>query len=307
MIKLFNRDLDGGSEITNTLGLIADRVDFAQWEPYLPAGCREVTAIIGPAPMEALSYYYTNYESGDPRLAQPLKLLQLAVALFTWLKIIPTLDAHHDANGRQRRLGENERGLTALEQYKDESNILKLAYEAVDNLVEMLDAEKFDFWVKSKKYTDRQKLLLRSKAEFDEFYSIGSARMYLMLMPIMSEEQRTQVKPVLGDRWTEAINRSDADLYELAARATALLSIRKAILRFPVSVLPEGIVQVSNSATGSQYATAEMKARMATADSLQEDAQTCLRLLETSLKQAVRSDAVGMPKAGHIHTKGMSF
>ena len=59
-------------------------------------------------------------------------MAQRAVAYFAWVKVVPTLDAQHGGSGRQRKLGENEKGLTALQEYKDEMNILNLAYESVD-------------------------------------------------------------------------------------------------------------------------------------------------------------------------------
>lgn len=51
-------------------------------------------------------------------------MAQRAVAYFAWVKVVPTLDAQHGGSGRQRKLGENEKGLTALQEYKDEMNIL---------------------------------------------------------------------------------------------------------------------------------------------------------------------------------------
>ena len=57
-------------------------------------------------------------------------LMQQAVAMFTWLKVIPTLDAQHGTAGRGKHLGENETGMTALQEFKDEENIRNLAYEA---------------------------------------------------------------------------------------------------------------------------------------------------------------------------------
>jgi hypothetical protein len=44
------------------------------------------------------------------KLTRLLGMVQQSVALFTWLKIIPTLDAQHGNTGRQKRLGEHEKG-----------------------------------------------------------------------------------------------------------------------------------------------------------------------------------------------------
>ena len=61
-MKLFNVIADGSSEIVAAIGLISNDVDFSKWEPVLPLGIRDVVAIIGPEPVEALADLYA---SGD--------------------------------------------------------------------------------------------------------------------------------------------------------------------------------------------------------------------------------------------------
>ena len=107
---LFNRDGDGGIEITKALGLISDRVDFSTWAPILPLGLRDVIAIIGREPVEALAEYYEAGDDNDERKSRALAYLQQSVALFSWLKIIPTLDAMHDNTGRAKRIGGERKG-----------------------------------------------------------------------------------------------------------------------------------------------------------------------------------------------------
>lgn len=251
-MKLFNRHGDGGTEIVSAIGLISNDVDFSKWEPVLPLGIRDVTAIIGPEPVQALAEFYDgDFVDGDTAMPEALAHLQQAVALFTWLKIIPTLDAQHDGTGRQRRLGENEKGLTALQEYKDERNILQMAYEAVDALIEVMDREEFEFWTGSRKYRLRKGLLIQSKEEFDEYYTIGSHRLFVTLLPIIREVQGAQVAPVLGRYMPQLLAYEDRDITDLlrepACRAVALLTMQKAIERLPVEVIPEGVVQVQQS------------------------------------------------------------
>ena len=150
MTRLFNKGGDGAGEIVRVLGLIDNDLDFTKWEPILPLGIRDLQAIIGKEPIDALDKYYREDHadvSETDSMAETLRLMQQAVAMFTWLKVIPTLDAQHGTAGRGKHLGENETGMTALQEFKDEENIRNLAYEAVDALVELLDREKFDFWI----------------------------------------------------------------------------------------------------------------------------------------------------------------
>lgn len=317
-MKLFNIQADGSSEITAAIGLISNDVDFSKWEPILPLGIREVTAIIGPEPVKALADFYAGNiapgEDGSPGTVAALKYLQQAVALFTWLKIIPTLDAQHDGTGRSRRLGENEKGLTALQEFKDEQNILRLAYEATDALIETMDREAFPFWTESRKYNLRRGLLIQSKEEFDEYYNIGSHRLFVTLLPIIREVQGAQVAPVLGRKYLSLLLAGEDSeitglLKEPAARAVALLTMQKAIERLPVEVIPEGVVQIQQSQPVNSRLRAEQSARAAVAASLGADAKKYIENIQDTVAQL---DAEGetpdhsMP-GPIVHSKGMSF
>lgn len=312
-MKLFNRDGNGGAELRDALALVADSVDFSTWAPILPLGLRDVMAIVGREPVEALAGYYEAGDPSDDSLARPLAYLQQAVAFFTWLKIIPTLDAQHDSTGRMRRIGENEKGLTALEQYKDEANILRLAYEATDALIEELDRGAFDFWVNSRKYRQRSGLLVRNKETFDEFYLIGSHRLFLTLLPMIREVQAASVAPIVGREYMAAMLKGDKELtealYDTAARAIALLTMKKAVERLPVEILPEGIVQVNQSAPMKQKLRAEKEARNAVAASLGADADRYLRQLEDAVAglQASGAPVDYFTPGPIVHSKGMTF
>lgn len=317
-MKLFDIQADGGSEIVAAVGLISADVDFSKWEPVIPLGIREVKAIVGPEPVEALAAYYAgDYDpeaDGVPDMSVALGCLQQAVALFTWLRIIPTLDAQHDATGRQRRIGENEKGLTALQEFKDEQNILRMAYEATDALIEVMDRGQFPFWTGSRKYAMRRGLLIQSKEEFDGYYHIGSHRLFVTLLPIMREVQGAQVAPVLGRRYLSLLlSGEDPEVSELlmepAARAVALLTMQKAIERLPVEVIPEGVVQVQQSQPVRQRLRAEQSARAAVAASLGTDAR---RYLDSVQDIVARLEAEGREADSSltgpiVHSKGMSF
>lgn len=316
-MKLFNRDGDGSSEIVEAVGLISNSIAFDKWEPVLPLGIRDVAAIVGNEPVEALARFYENGEITDeefpPMATTALCYLKQAVAFFSWLKIIPTLDAQHDEGGRSRHLGENEKGLTALQEFKDEENITRLAYEATDALVETLDRGAFSFWINSRKYRQREGLLLRSKEDFDEYYNIGSHRLFVTLLPIIREVQGAEVAPVLGKKYMTALLDGDEEvsavLREPASRAVALLSIKKAVERLPVEVIPEGIVQIQQSQPIKSRLKAEQSARASVAASLGADATRCLDRLQQLVAEL---DAAGAGSEVYlsgpiVHSKGMTF
>lgn len=319
-MKLFNVKAEGGSEIVSAIGLISTDIDFSKWEPVLPLGIRDVAAIIGKEPVEALAEFYENevWENplSTPKLAkvEAVGLLQQSVALFTWLKIIPTLDAQHDGTGRQKRLGENEKGLTALQEFKDERNILHLAYEATDALIELMDRKAWDFWTKSRKYQMRKGLLIQSKEEFDEYYNIGSHRLFVTLLPIIREVQGSQVAPALGAKYLSILLAGENEkiiglLKDPAARAVALLTMQKAIERLPVEVIPEGIVQIQQSQPVNSRLKAEQSARVAVAASLGADAKKNIdRLQDLVAELEAENMTPDSFVAGPIvHSKGMTY
>lgn len=326
-MKLFNVKAEGGSEIVSAIGLISNDIDFSKWEPVLPLGIRDVAAIIGKEPVEALAEFYETEEAegrlpensvdvsqDDQDKSEAVGLLQQAVALFTWLKIIPTLDAQHDGTGRQRRLGENEKGLTALQEFKDERNILHLAYEATDALIELMDRKAWDFWTKSRKYQMRKGLLIQSKEEFDEYYNIGSHRLFVTLLPIIREVQGSQVAPALGAKYLSILLAGENEkiiglLKDPAARAVALLTMQKAIERLPVEVIPEGIVQIQQSQPVNSRLKAEQSARAAVAASLGADAKKNIdRLQDLVAELEAENITPDSFVAGPIvHSKGMTY
>ena len=202
-IQLFNRDGDGAGDIMSAVGLLGRGVDFPVWEPLLPFGVKDVAAIVGRDVLEGLSAFYMSGEIPSEEFPEPttivLSYCRKAVAFFTWLKIIPTLDAQHDVTGRSRRLGENEKGLTALQEWKDENNIRSLAYEAVESMIEAMERMSAPFWTATPKSRQRSGLLIRSKDDFDRFYHIGSHRLFVTLLPIISEVQGAEISPRTGE------------------------------------------------------------------------------------------------------------
>lgn len=317
-MRLFNRDGRGAEEIVASIGLIGNGISFDKWEPLLPLGIRDVTAIIGRKPVEKLAAFYEGGEKPDDdefpdTTVVALRYLQQAVAYFTWIKMIPTLDAGHDTNGRGKRLGENERGMTALQEFKDEENVKRLAYEYVDALIEALDCGCYKWWTDSERYRLREGLLVRNKETFDMYYHTGSHRLFVTLLPIMREVQQVEVAPVLGEYLSKILSNDEQikdkrdRLNDTASRALVLLTMKKAVERLPVEVIPEGIVQVQQSQPIKQRLKAEKEARQAVAASLGEDAQKQLERLSSLIDELDGGEVDGSILGPIVHSKGLSY
>lgn len=294
-MQLFNKDNRGREELVAAIGVISKDITFEKWAPALPLGTRNLAAIVGRDVVNELDSLYRKAEpSGEEVLA--ISLAQQAVAMFTWLKILAPLDAQHGNAGRGKTLGENQHGMTALQEWEDKESIRAMAYEATDALIEVLDTNEWDWWLTSAKCQQRAGLLLPSKEVFDEYYTIGSHRLFLTLLPMIAEVQAGDIAPIVTSAHMDQLLSGDGleagvrtKLLELARRPLALLTMKKAVERLPVEVLPEGIVQVQQQATVKQKLRAEKSAREAVAASLGADAERYLQLLQDAVS-ALDSD-----------------
>lgn len=271
------------------IGVISKDITFEKWAPALPLGTRNLAAIVGRDVVNELDGLYRKSEpSGEELLA--VALAQQAVAMFTWLKILAPLDAQHGNAGRGKTLGENQHGMTALQEWEDKESIRAMAYEATDALIEVLDTNEWPWWTGSVKCRQRAMLLLPSKEVFDEYYMIGSHRLFLTLLPMIAEVQAGDIVPIVTAAHMAQLLSGDGleddvrlRLLDLARRPLALLTMKKAVERLPVEVLPEGIVQVQQQATVKQKLRAEKSAREAVAASLGADAERYLQLLQDAV------------------------
>lgn len=290
--KLFNRDGLGDQELVNVLGLIDRDLEFSKWEPILPLATKELVSIIGPEPVAALDAYYREetktQADADKDWDEALRLAQQAIAMFAWIKVIPTLDAQHSTAGRGKHLGENEHGMTAVQEFKDEENIRSMAYQAVDALVAEMEEKAFSWWTTSKKHQQLQTLLIRDKDTFDEFFVIGSHRLFLTLIPMIREVQDAYLVPILGYQRMSALLDGTSDLPDnilpIVQRPLALLAMKRAVERLPIEVLPDGIVQVQQVGMVRDRMKAEQQARNSVAQNLSKDAEEFLNILTNAIQ-----------------------
>lgn len=290
--KLFNRDGLGDQELVNVLGLIDRDLEFTKWEPILPLATKELVSIIGPEPVTALDAYYREdtktQADADKDWDEALRLAQQAIAMFAWIKVIPTLDAQHSTAGRGKHLGENEHGMTAVQEFKDEENIRSMAYQAVDALVAEMEEKAFSWWTSSKKHQQLQTLLIRDKDTFDEFFVIGSHRLFLTLIPMIREVQDAYLVPILGYQRMSALLDGTSDLpaniLPMVQRPLALLAMKRAVERLPIEVLPDGIVQVQQVGMVRDRMKAEQQARNSVAQNLSKDAEEFLNILTNAIQ-----------------------
>lgn len=311
-LTLFDVRRPGAEEIRDAVGLIGRGIDFEKWRPLIRFGISEVMSKTGTQIVEHLCRVYAD-ELAEPSdiEAELIALLQQAVAMFTWLRVIPTLDAQHDEAGRGKRLGENEKGLTALQEYKDEENIRRMAYEATDALLRRLDSGDYPVWLLTDEYLQRLQNLIRTKDEFDRFYRLESHLVFAMIMPIMKEVQYATIMSAVGtDRFRALLEKRDNPaLLEAAQWPLALLTMAKAFRRLSAELLPGGVTQIQMSQPVASRLRAEKEARESVAAELEDSGRDALRRLESMVAELDKNDdSLEIFNKKHIsHSKGFSF
>ena len=292
---LFNKYHDGGKELRELLGFIDANTNFDKWLTWINLSLRQITELTGTEILkQAETYYKQNSFGSHPEENEYLlvKKFQLTNALFAYVKMIPSLDAGHGNDGRKKGIGENEKELTALEQYKDEANILNLAYEALEDLLIFLEEQRFEAWENAPVKQMLKSLVITKLSEFNEYYTLGSSRMFFTMLPMIREVQEMKVVPaVTKTRMTALLEAMKAgepsdeqkellEILPLVRRPLVLASLALAIKRLPVEVLPDGIVQTQITGSIREKRIASKEASRAVIDSLTDDANAAFSVLQ---------------------------
>jgi len=340
---LFNKNSNGGDELRELLGFIDASTNFDKWKTWIELSVRQVTALTGKAVYDVANAHYNspNYlyvttetltELTTPKLSEInawkvldglVQKFQLANALFAYVRLLPSLDAGHSNGGRKRTVGTEDRTLTAVEAYKDESNILNLGYEALEDLLSYLELNAIPTWLASETRKSTANLLVPTVDVFNEYFRIGSSRLFYTLVPMIKEVQNLQVVSIVkATRVTEIIaalaaaEKSDAQkaLVTLAQdyirRPLILATMALALKRLPVELLPEGIVQTQIVGTVKEKLVANEKTRLTLIQSLEQDASigfTALQEQVAVLDGAVKTERYVEAPVATEGMKGFSF
>ena len=310
---IFNKNNNGGEELRELLGFLDSSTNFGKWTTWIDLSVRQVTALTGKGVYDVVDAHYNsdNYlyvPSGTPsELSTPkaseikawkdldilVRKFQLANALFAYVRLLPSLDAQHSNSGRKKTVGETERSLTAVEAYKDESNILNLGYEALEELISFMEETSVKSWLDSTTRKSTANLLVPDLDTFNEYFRIGSARLFYTLVPMIKEVQNAQLVPVITALRLTAIMEA-LKVETPSPEQTALITLTQdyirrplilatmalALKRLPVELLPEGIVQTQIVGTVKEKLVANEKTRQILIESLESDVSIALTALQ---------------------------
>ena len=137
---------------------------------------------------------------------------------------------------------------------------MKKAYNTLNELLMFLDRNRdgLKFWKDSEAEKQRQKLFVRTPAEFGEFFDIkGSFALFLTIAPDMLSVQRTTIKNALGKdvyhglitKWVNKGEFSDSEgaIFNACKAVVAYYGLAKRIRTLPASLMPDGIVEYFHS------------------------------------------------------------
>ena len=130
---------------------------------------------------------------------------------------------------------------------------------------------------------------------------------------MIREVQAANITPIVTAERLERMLAGDASLpaslTDLARRPLALLTMKKAVERLPVEVLPEGVVQVQQQATVKQKLKAEKAAREAVAASLGDDAARYLQQLQDAIAtlDSLNEEPDYYLSGPTVQSKGLTF
>lgn len=286
---------------------------------------RQITDITGTEIYKQAETYYKQLDfdfRSEEKEYLLVKKFQLTNALFAYVKMIPSLDAGHGNDGRKKGIGENEKELTALEQYKDEANILNLAYEALEDLLIFLEEQNFEAWEKAPVKQMLKSLVITKLSEFNEYFTLGSSRMFFTMLPMIREVQEMKVVPAITrTRMTALLEAMKAaeptdeqkellEMLPLIRRPLVLASLALAIKRLPVEVLPDGIVQTQIIGSIREKRIASKEATRAVIDSLTDDANAAFAILQdyvTGLDGENLTERYVVPPSQKDGVKGFLF
>ena len=323
---LFNKYFEGGKELRELLGFIDANTNFDKWLTWINLSMRQITDITGTEIYKQAETYYKqlsfDFRQEENEEYLLVKKFQLANALFAYVKMIPSLDAGHGNDGRKKGIGENEKELTALEQYKDEANILNLAYEALEDLLIFLEEQNFEAWEKAPVKQMLKSLVITKLSEFNEYFTLGSSRMFFTMLPMIREVQEMKVVPAITrTRMTALLEAMKAaeptdeqkellEMLPLIRRPLVLASLALAIKRLPVEVLPDGIVQTQIIGSIREKRIASKEATRAVIDSLTDDANAAFAILQdyvTGLDGENLTERYVVPPSQKDGVKGFLF
>lgn len=310
---IFNKSNKGNEELRTLTGSYYKSNDFDKISVKVMLSSEELAALIGQAIFNRAEAHYLseNYLSGEQApvpepdsgsaggglpaavdyglLDQLVQHIQLPIAFQATLWHYQGNDISHEDSGRKMKIDPNSEKMAWDWMYdRDDAAAMRNYQKALDRLIKFLNtnAAVLPEWKDSDARKSILSLFINTWEHFNRLFAIdNSSAFFMRLAPIMREIERKHIKPVLGEKFDElkdamkgdGIPEEDEELYEYICDPIPLLTMAKAVKRFNITVIPEGVIQ--NFLQGSsQPATQQVVNDVS--KSLMEDGLTAINELK---------------------------
>ncbi|MBQ0139371.1 MAG: hypothetical protein KBT36_08750 [Kurthia sp.] len=186
-----------------------------------------------------------------------IKATAYPIAVDAYRNYVINNDVAHTNEGRRIRVSDNEKQAFEWQIDRDNKNLEKRYYRALDNLIEVLDEfnpviESIDQvdvkWKDSDEYKKTFSPLFRTTEEFNQYFEIESRYLLLKLTPGIKKCITEEIIPrVTSEKWDNYIssleNPSEDKLLNHIKAACAYYALAWASTRFSATIFPEGILQ----------------------------------------------------------------
>lgn len=324
---IFNKDSNGAAEVKELLGFIYKANKFDNLKTYIQLAERDIKRVIGNEVYALAEEHYNSddYKSENPTNQQLLldelvSKIQLPVIIHAYRRYAPLNDVSHSEAGRQITVTEELKPAFSWQIENDNRNLLDIAHETTDVLLEFLDAQPeniledddeghgapiaeventiFKAWKTSQAYAEGKDLFITSAVAFDKIFPINqSRRLYMALVPFIKEAEIREIRPVIGtdrydtikelikdDELNEDANEEYKETYDLSLAPLVHFTLAIALKRLGVELLPNSVVENYIGTELKQSKTAETNVRNGVAQKLFSDAQIEMISLESYIR-----------------------
>ncbi len=332
---IFNKSKKGSAEVKERIGFIYKSINFDNLKPYMLFAERDLKQIIGKDVFDVAEQHYNGdhycQETADedhpeyPVLDEFVSRIQMVVAIQAYRRFVPSNDIAHSDKGRQIFVAEQEKPAFEWQIEKDNENLLAIALEATDVLLEFLDDHIADTvtikvdgeddsvgllipWANSDEFKIIKGLFVSTIEQFEQVFPINGSRVtFRALIPFLRHVQQNIIKSTfIPEKYTELLNQvlsnsvtdDNKQILDLVRQPMVMFALSMAIKRLSVEVLPDGIfTNITTSVVKSKTASSK-EARNEVSTNLEKDAQGMLRMLQEFLrkKAATTSGAEFVPE-----------
>lgn len=222
--------------------------DIKVVEPYLYTAERTyIKALIGDAQYEALAEAYspTLNPDSDDNIEQAILLAQRAIANLGYLIALPVLSVSIGSAGIQISSTSDTKNAFQWQVEDIKESLQELGFSAIEDLLAYLEQypEDFNAYQESEQFKALQGCLIRSAADFNQYYNIGSSRyVFQCILSIQKRVESQTLVRILGSDYYETLKASDLSgkkktLVEQHLKpGLALLTVSKALVERVVTL-----------------------------------------------------------------------